>query len=133
MAICLRGSARRGYAPGSFQRCKQAPATYEYYVSTLVDKFIVSHTHWPGVALIPEQVVQAKVPDLHGLEDISEYVAGGLAGGASDSEFEDEESKIMLPDNYVGRGNVKSQKRCQTALKSFFNTTRIASSALDGR
>lgn len=57
------------------------------------------------------QVVQAKVPDLHALDDISEYVAGGMGGGASDSEAEDEESKIMLPDDYVGRGNVKSQKR----------------------
>lgn len=57
------------------------------------------------------QVVQAKVPDLHALDDISEYVAGGMGGGASDSEMEDEESKILLPDDYVGRGNVRSQKR----------------------
>lgn len=56
-------------------------------------------------------MVQAKVPDLHGLEDISEYVEGGLAGGASDSEMEDEDSRITLPEDYVGRGNVKSQKR----------------------
>lgn len=62
-----------------------------------------------GVVLL--QVVQAKVPDLHGLEDISEYVAGGMGGGVSDSEVEDEDSKITLPDDYVGRGNVKSQKR----------------------
>lgn len=51
------------------------------------------------------------MPDLHALEDISEYVAGSMGGGASDSEMEDEESKITLPDDYVGRGNVKSQKR----------------------
>lgn len=57
------------------------------------------------------QVVQAKVPDLHALGDISEYVEGGMGGGASDSELEDEDSKIMLPDDYIGRGNVKSQKR----------------------
>ncbi len=63
------------------------------------------------ISSIFAQVVQAKVPDLHGLEDISEYVAGGMGGGASDSEVEDEESKITLPDDYVGRGNVKSQKR----------------------
>ena len=65
----------------------------------------------------PVQVVQAKVPDLHGLEDISEYVAGGMGGGASDSELEDEESKITLPEDYVGRGNVKSQKRWDTAQR----------------
>lgn len=51
------------------------------------------------------------MPDLHALGDISEYVAGGMGGGASDSEFEDEESKITLPDDYVGRGNAKSQTR----------------------
>ena len=55
-------------------------------------------------------MVQAKVPDLHSLDDISEYIAGGMGGGASDSELEDEESKVMLPEDYVGRGNVKSQK-----------------------
>lgn len=64
-----------------------------------------------GFGVVFLQVVQAKVPDLHGLEDISEYVAGGMGGGISDSEVEDEESKITLPDDYVGRGNVKSQKR----------------------
>lgn len=51
------------------------------------------------------------MPDLHALDDISEYVAGGMGGGASDSEVEDEESKVLLPDDYVGRGNVRSQKR----------------------
>ncbi|CAM9481879.1 unnamed protein product [Ectocarpus sp. 13 AM-2016] len=64
-----------------------------------------------GITKAIKKVVQAKVPDLHGLEDISEYVAGGMGGGLSDSEVEDEESKITLPDDYVGRGNVKSQKR----------------------
>ncbi|CAM9153626.1 unnamed protein product [Pylaiella littoralis] len=63
-----------------------------------------------GITKAIKKVVQAKVPDLHALEDISEYVAGGLGGGASDSELEDEESKITLPDDYVGRGNAKSQK-----------------------
>ncbi|CAM9269902.1 unnamed protein product [Scytosiphon promiscuus] len=63
-----------------------------------------------GITKAIKKVVQAKVPDLHALEDISEYVAGGMGGGASDSEIEDEESKITLPDDYVGRGNVKSQK-----------------------
>ncbi|CAM9431908.1 unnamed protein product [Choristocarpus tenellus] len=57
-----------------------------------------------------KKVVQAKVPDLHSLEDISEYVEGGGLGAASDSEMEDEESKVTLPDNYLGRGNVKAQK-----------------------
>lgn len=51
------------------------------------------------------------MPDLHALGDISEYVAGGMGGGASDSELEDDDSNVMLPDDYVGRGNVKSQKR----------------------
>lgn len=63
-----------------------------------------------GITRAIKKVVQAKVPDLHGLEDISEYVEGGMAGGASDSEMEDEDSKVTLPDDYVGRGNVKSQR-----------------------
>ncbi|CAM9344605.1 unnamed protein product, partial [Laminaria digitata] len=63
-----------------------------------------------GIAKAIKKVVQAKVPDLHALDDISEYVAGGMGGGASDSEVEDEDSKILLPDDYVGRGNVRSQK-----------------------
>lgn len=62
------------------------------------------------------------MPDLHALEDISEYVAGGLGGGASDSELEDEESKITLPDDYVGRGNAKSQKRRDSAKTSAMNS-----------
>ncbi|CAM9505477.1 unnamed protein product [Discosporangium mesarthrocarpum] len=57
-------------------------------------------------------VVQARVPDLHSLEDISEFVQGGGMGGASDSEMEDEDSKVTLPDNYIGRGNVKAQRSC---------------------
>lgn len=72
---------------------------------------MISVFFWLTARVTNRQVVQAKVPDLHGLEDISEYVEGGMGGGVSDSEIEDEESKIMLPDIYVGRGNVKSQKR----------------------
>jgi hypothetical protein len=58
-----------------------------------------------------QQVVQAKVPNLHNLGDISEYVQGGygLSGAASDSEMEDEDSKVELPDRYSGRGNSKAQ------------------------
>lgn len=71
---------------------------------------VVTNIKFASVDLLI-QVVQAKVPDLHALDDISEYVAGGMGGGASDSEMEDEDSKILLPDDYVGRGNVRSQKR----------------------
>jgi hypothetical protein len=45
-------------------------------------------------------VVQAKVPNLHNLDDIAEYVQGG-GGAASDSEAEDEESRVVLPDRWV--------------------------------
>lgn len=84
---------------------------YEQKIGTLELCELICPNKCCGFGAVFLQVVQAKVPDLHGLEDISEYVAGGMGGGVSDSEVEDEESKITLPDDYVGRGNVKSQKR----------------------
>lgn len=83
----------------------------------------LNYSHYFGLLIYTLQVVQAKVPDLHALEDISQYVAGGMGGGVSDSEVEDEDSKVMLPDDYVGRGNVKSQKRLVTAQLDPFHTS----------
>ncbi|KAG5192434.1 Brix domain-containing protein, partial [Tribonema minus] len=62
-----------------------------------------------GINKAIKKVVQAKVPNLHNLDDIAEYVQGG-GGAASDSEVDDEESKVVLPDRYGGRGNVKAQR-----------------------
>ncbi|CAM9864613.1 unnamed protein product [Chrysoparadoxa australica] len=63
-----------------------------------------------GMTRAIKKVVQARVPNLHSLSDISEYVEGYGVGAASDSEVDDEDAKLELSDRYVGRGNVKSQK-----------------------
>lgn len=67
-----------------------------------------------GLSRAVKKVIQAKLPDLHRLGDISDFVDGNAAGagygGASDSEMEDEDSKVTLPDRYVGRGNANQQK-----------------------
>eukprot|EP01084_Bolivina_argentea_P177672 307245_1 len=63
-----------------------------------------------GVCRAVKKVMQSKTPDLHRLGDISEFVQDGMmAGGASDSEVEDEDSHVSLPDRYAGRGNVRKQ------------------------
>ena len=53
--------------------------------------------------------MQAKLPNLSRLTDISEFIEGAYAGGASDSEPEDDDSKVALPEAYSGRGNSKAQ------------------------
>ncbi|CAM9842110.1 unnamed protein product [Phaeothamnion confervicola] len=66
-----------------------------------------------GVTRAIRKVVQAKVPDLRKLEDISEFVQGGAGVGAgllSDSEADDEDSKVVLPDKFGGRGNARAQR-----------------------
>ena len=69
------------------------------------------------------RIIQAKIPNLSKLEDISDYITGTTASGEaaaaasgamSDSEAEDETSHVVLPQKYSGRGNSKSQK---SALK----------------
>ena len=62
-----------------------------------------------GISRNIKKIVQSKVPDLSNLKDISEFVDGTYAGAASDSEMEDESSRVTLPERYVGRGNAKSQ------------------------
>lgn len=77
-----------------------------------------------GVNRKIRRIIQAKIPNLSKLEDISDYITGTTASGApaaaatggamSDSEAEDETSHVVLPQKYAGRGNAKSQK---SALK----------------
>lgn len=64
-----------------------------------------------GISKSIKRVIQAKIPNLGRLTDISEFLEGpdAYSGGASDSEAEDEGSKVTLPERYVGRGNIKSQ------------------------
>jgi len=76
-----------------------------------------------GIDKKVRRVIQAKIPNLSKLEDISDYITGTTASGAaaaaasgamSDSEAEDETSHVVLPQKYAGRGNMKSHK---SALK----------------
>jgi ribosome biogenesis protein SSF1/2 len=76
-----------------------------------------------GIDKKVRRVIQAKIPNLSKLEDISDYITGTTASGApagaasgamSDSEAEDETSHVVLPQKYAGKGNVKSHK---SALK----------------
>lgn len=65
-----------------------------------------------GLSKSVKTIVKAKVPDLNKLEDISDYVLGNGAGvgSASDSEVDDEDAHVTLPDSFRGRGNTKSEK-----------------------
>lgn len=65
-----------------------------------------------GLSKSVKMIVKAKVPNLAKLEDISEYVLGNGAGAGStsDSEVDDEEAHVTLPDSFRGRGNQKSEK-----------------------
>ncbi len=78
-----------------------------------------------GINKKVKRIIQAKVPNLSKLEDISDYITGKTSSGAqaapvsgsgamSDSEAEDETSHVVLPEKYAGKGNIKSQK---SALK----------------
>lgn len=62
-----------------------------------------------GISKNIKKVVQYKLPNLGNLKDISEYVDGTYVDAGSDSEMEDESSRVTLPERYVGRGNAKSQ------------------------
>jgi ribosome biogenesis protein SSF1/2 len=64
-----------------------------------------------GISRNVKKIIQSKIPDLGNLEDISEFVEGnaGGFGSVSDSEAEEEGSRVTLPERYVGRGNAKAQ------------------------
>jgi len=63
-----------------------------------------------GISRSVKKLIQAKVPNLSALDDVSQFIEhnSGL-GAASDSEAEDEGSRVTLPDRFVGKGNGKSQ------------------------
>ena len=63
-----------------------------------------------GISRSIKRVVQAKLPNLGELKDISEFLAGNLGDGAvSESEAEDG-SHVELPERYRGRGNGATQQ-----------------------
>jgi len=62
-----------------------------------------------GISKATRRVIRAKIPNLNKMQDISEYVF--KSDNLSDSEAEDlPESKVLLPQNYVGRGNRREHK-----------------------
>ncbi|TDH69147.1 hypothetical protein CCR75_008175 [Bremia lactucae] len=65
-----------------------------------------------GLSKSVKTIVNAKIPNLNKLEDISEYVLGNGAGigSASESEVDDEAAHVTLPDSFRGRGNRKAEK-----------------------
>jgi ribosome biogenesis protein SSF1/2 len=72
-----------------------------------------------GVHRRVRRLIEAKIPNLSKLQDISDYITGTTASGdpagvMSDSEPEDESTHVVLPQNFAGRGNSKAQK---SALK----------------
>jgi len=70
-----------------------------------------------GVHRRVRRLVQAKLPNLHKCQDISDYLSGAIiqSDAPSDSEAEDDPNHIVqLPDHYVGKGNAKDRK---SALK----------------
>jgi ribosome biogenesis protein SSF1/2 len=68
-----------------------------------------------GISRSVKKVLQSKIPDLGELNDISQFIEGQCGLGAlSDSEAEDDNSRVTLPERFVGKGNGKSQ---QSAMK----------------
>mmetsp|Transcript_8502 Transcript_8502/g.12688 ORF Transcript_8502/g.12688 Transcript_8502/m.12688 type:complete len:423 (-) Transcript_8502:118-1386(-) len=68
-----------------------------------------------GITRNLKKVLQAKIPNLGELQDISEFLEGGGAGAMSDSEAEDDPAaRVELSERYVGSGNGASQ---QSAMK----------------
>jgi len=63
-----------------------------------------------GVSKTVKKLIQTDIPDLSQAKDISEYILRGAVGEESDAE-EAEDSKVELPQRYLGRGNIKSSQR----------------------
>ena len=74
-----------------------------------------------GVDRKVRRLVEAKIPNLSKLSDISDYITGQTSSGApapgvlrpgemSDSEPEDEDTQVVLPGKYRGKGNNQAQK-----------------------
>jgi ribosome biogenesis protein SSF1/2 len=72
-----------------------------------------------GVNRKVRRLIQTKIPNLHNVQDIADYISGSAnaytnVDAASDSEPEDASAVVELPQNYAGRGNTRQNK---SALK----------------
>lgn len=64
-----------------------------------------------GISRGVKKLIQTKVPNMSQLSDISDYVLKGGCGYGSESEGEaPADSRVTLPQNVPGRGNVKAQQ-----------------------
>ena len=73
-----------------------------------------------GISRNIKNILQTRIPDLGGLQDMSQLLDGsgaglmGSSGAMSDSEGEDMSTHVVLPDQFIGKGNNKAQ---QSAMK----------------
>lgn len=64
-----------------------------------------------GISRGVKKLIQTKLPNMSQLSDISDYVLRGGCGYGSESEGEEPaDSRVTLPQNVPGRGNVKAQQ-----------------------
>lgn len=64
-----------------------------------------------GISRGVKKLIQTKVPNMSQLDDISDYVFRGGCGYGSESEGEEPgDSRITLPQDVPGRGNIKAQQ-----------------------
>ena len=94
------------------------PKTFQKKIKQIVEMRHYAIKATPvGVHRRVRRLVQAKLPNLHKCQDISDYLSGAIiqSDAPSDSEAEDDPNHIVqLPDHYVGKGNAKDRK---SALK----------------
>lgn len=72
-----------------------------------------------GINRKVRRLIQTKIPNLHNVQDIADYISGSASAysnvdAASDSEPEDASAVVELPQNYAGQGNTRQNK---SALK----------------
>lgn len=67
-----------------------------------------------GLSRSVKTILKSKVPNLHKLDDISDFLSHHTTTGGSnygsDSEMEDETAHVTMPDAFMGRGNARAEK-----------------------
>lgn len=116
-----------GNSPPSPKSASDDPAVEEEDEEVEIRHYAIRATP-TGVTRRVRRIVQSRIPDLSNLDDISDYITGTTASGRpapapssgyqssgvmSDSEAE-EDTQVVLPQSYSGKGNGRSQK---SALK----------------
>jgi ribosome biogenesis protein SSF1/2 len=79
-------------------------------------EFVVDLRHYlinaspVGITKTVKKIVKGKIPDLSKYNDMEEFVLNGQEALSSDSEAEDvPQNRVVLSQNFAGRGNRKSQ------------------------